>query len=184
MAASRAAAYQAQVAQQNAQLAEYNATVNRNNALVAEQQEQRSIAVGQQKAAMESQKKAAALARLRAAQGASGLDVNTGSALDVQVGSRELGMLDTETVMNDAELEAYGYRSKAAAFRRQADIDKFTADTYRVGGAFSSGRAGSAETAGYLNAAGTLASNASSLPWKWLGGTGSGSPETTDAGRW
>lgn len=157
-AASSAAAYQAQVAQNNAKIADQNA--------------QYTIAAGQVKAATQSLKGAAAGGKLKAAQAAGGVDVNSGSAVDVQQSQREQEKLDTETVMSNAELQAYGYRTASTSFTAEAGLDEMKADQ--------------AKTAGEIGAAGSLLSNASSLGFKWGAGplapTGTGlTPSTGSA---
>ena len=69
-------------------------------------------------------KSAAASGRLKAGQAANGVDVNSGSAVAVQSGQRKAGLLDTATVANNAELQAYGYRSQAAGFNAQAGLER------------------------------------------------------------
>lgn len=181
VAQSNAAAYQAQVARNNAQLALYNAQVNRNNAIAAEQAADRAIAAGQQKAEAASKQAAIRLAKIKAGQAASNIDVNTGSALDVQVGSREYGYLDTETTLNDAQLKAYGYRSQARDFRSKADLDEFGARTGYAASEFASSRVTPALVGGFLSAGGTLASSASQVNWGKLFGAGSGDFGTSGA---
>lgn len=55
----------------------------------------------------------------KAALAASGIVTDSGSALDVQEGAREANVLDTATVLHNAQLEAYGYRSQASNFEAQ-----------------------------------------------------------------
>lgn len=139
--------------QATANAAHYSAQVAQNNAKIAEQNAEYSTNAGQAHAAASSLKSAATGGRIRATQAASGVDVNTGSAVDVQESQRELGKLDTETVLNNAELQAYGYRTQAANFKSQAELDELKADQAPIGAA--------------LGAGGGLLSDASSLGWKW-----------------
>lgn len=150
----------------------YQAQVARNNAIIAEQNAQRAEVVAAASAEAKSLEGAARLGAVKVGQAASGVDVNTGSALDVQVGQRMLNKLDTETVFSNELLKAYGYRTQAANATAEADLLR-----YRAAGAGK--RASDAETAGYLKAAGTLLSSASSLPFGKMGdffsgGTGGG----------
>jgi len=148
--------------------AEYQAQVARNNAIAAEQNADYAIKVGQQKAAQESQKGAQQVARIKAAQAASGLNINTGSALDVQQSQREINVLDAETVMHNAQLQAYGYRSQAQNFRSQADLAEFE------------GR--SAAKSAQTGAFGTLLSGFGGAASAWYkgGGGGGSTPSTSD----
>ena len=136
-----------------ANAANYSAEVARNNATIANQNADYSIAAGQRKAADTSMKNAANIGRIKGAQAASGIDVNSGSAEDVQVGNRETGQLDSETVLNNSELQAYGYRSQSTGFTAQAGLDTMTAEQAPIGADIGAG--------------GSLLSNASSLGFKW-----------------
>lgn len=137
---------------QKASLA-YQAQVNRNNAIIAEDNAEYAIKAGQQKAATESMKGAAALGAVKAAQAASGVNVNTGSNVDVQRSEREKSKLDVETVIHNAELRAYGYRSQAANFEAQAALNE--------------AEGAQAEKAGYIKGLGTVLSGAGSAAGAW-----------------
>lgn len=150
-------------AQANA--ANYNAEVARNNATIANQNAEYSLAAGSEKATVEGLKGAETAGALKATQAASGIDVNTGSAVDVQRGQREKSVLDTATTMNNAELQAYGYRTQSTGFTAQAGLDEAEAEQAPIGAG--------------LSAAGGLLGSASSLSFKWQGGSPStGTTET------
>lgn len=149
------ASYQAAVARNQA-------TVMENNAIAAEQQADYVGKVGMTNAATESMKGAAKLARVRAGFAANGVDPNTGSAVDVEESQRETGKLNAETVLSDAELKAYGYRSTAAQ-------DRYQAQSLRAGAGFTQAAGQDALTGSYFKAGGTLLSGLSSLPTKWGG---------------
>ena len=139
--------------QATANAANYNAQVARNNALIAGQNAEYATNAGLEKADIAARKGAAAGGRIKAAQAASGIDVNTGSAVDVQEGQRETSKLDAETVLNNAQLEAYGYRTQATGFTAQAGLDTAQAEQAPIGAD--------------IGATGSLLSNASSLGFKW-----------------
>jgi hypothetical protein len=141
--------------------ANYGATVARNNEIIANQNADYAIASGLQKSETTSRKSAAVGGRIKAAQAANNVDVNSGSAVEVQAGQREAGELDAETVLNNAELTAYGYRSQGKNYEAEAKLKDASADQARIGGDFA--------------AAGGLLGSASSLGTKWtsLGTTGS-----------
>jgi len=143
IATSNAASYQAQVA--------------KNNQIIAEQNAKYASAAGEAQAQATSLRGAAAAGHIKAAQAASGVDVNTGSALGVQQSQRELSNLDTETVLNNAELQAYGYRTQATGFGAQAGLETAEARQAPIGAG--------------LGAAGNLLSSASALGGKWTGQT-------------
>ena len=136
-----------------ANAADYKAAVARNNAIIAQQNAAYAIQSGHAQAANQSRKGAAIMGKIKAGQAASGVDVNTGSAVDVQQSQREINKLDSDTVLNNAELKAYGYRSDATNYTAQAGLDEMEAEQAPIGAAFS--------------AAGSLLSSASSVGTKW-----------------
>lgn len=140
--------------------ANYQATVAANNATIAQQNATYAEQAGSVAAENEGRKGAAALGKLKTTQAASGVNVNTGSAVDVQVGERETNQLNTETVMSNAELKAYGYRTQATGFQAESQLDTAKADQAIPGAA--------------LSAAGGLLGSASSLGGKWSGTPGTG----------
>jgi DNA-binding helix-hairpin-helix protein with protein kinase domain len=141
IASKNAADYQAQVAANNSQIANQNATY--------------AMESGEAQAANQSRKGAANLGQIKVKQAASGVDVNSGSAVDVQAGQRETNQLDTETVLNNSELQAYGYRTQSTNFQAQSGLDTMQGEQ--------------AEEAGYLKAGGDLLSGASGVGGKWTG---------------
>lgn len=136
----------------NSHAANYSAQVAYNNAIIDEQNAEYAIQSGVTKSADQSMKGAAVGGKIKAGLAANGVDVNTGSALDVQESQRETSKLDTETTMNNAELQAYGYRAKESGDIAQSQLDRAQADQ--------------AKTAGEISAAGGLLSNASAIGLK------------------
>ncbi|SDD95547.1 hypothetical protein SAMN05216337_1017148 [Bradyrhizobium brasilense] len=136
-----------------ANAADYQAQVARNNAIIARQKADYAIKSGQQQAATQSMKGAATGGKIKANQAASGVDVNSGSAADVQTSQRELAKLDSDTVLNNAELKAWGYRTEATSDEAQAQLSDLQAEQAPIGAA--------------LSATGGLLSSASSLGGKW-----------------
>lgn len=141
VAASNAANYQAQVA--------------RNNAVIAEQNASAANAAGQVQAQQASMKNAARVAAIKASQAANNVDVNSGSALDVQVSERETGQHDSETVLHNAMLQSYGYRTQATNYRADAGLQQSKAD--------------SAIPGALLGAGGTLLGGAGRVNWANIG---------------
>lgn len=146
--------------QATANAANYAAQVAQNNATIANQNATYATAAGQTQAANQSLKGAATAGRIKASQAASGIDVNTGSALNVQEGQREQSQLDTETVLNNAELQAYGYRSQATSYTAQSGLETEEAEQAPIGADI--GAAG-----GFLSSASSVASK-----WSQLGPSG------------
>ena len=141
--------------QASSNAASYQAAVAKNNAIIAERNAAHAEQAGEAQATATSLKGAAIGGKIKGAQAANNIDVNSGSARDVQVSEREKSQLDTETVLNNAELQAYGYRSQATGFQAQAGLETATAEQAPIG----------AE----LGAAGNLLSSASSIGAKWNG---------------
>lgn len=140
-AASASAAYQAQVAKNNAQIATQNADY--------------AVAAGQVQADAQSRKGAAALAHTKTAQAANNIDVNSGSAVKVRAGQAETNTFDTQTTMQSALLKAYGYKTEAAGYSAQSGLDDYAARSIPIGADIGAGA--------------TLLSGASSLGFKWSG---------------
>jgi hypothetical protein len=112
-ASGKAAAYSAQVAQNNS-------TIAGNNAEAATQ-------AGQARASNQALQDRAKLAATITGEAASGTDVNTGSNKQVAQSQTELDQLDVGTTINNAALQAYGYRSNATGFQAQSALDTATA---------------------------------------------------------
>lgn len=138
----------------------YQAQVARNNALIAEQNAQYAEKAGAARAAAKSLEGAAVGGKIKAAQAASGVDVNSGSAVNVRQSQRQQAKLDTETVLSNALLEAYGYRARATGYEAEAGLEGMRAEQAPIGAA--------------IGATGSLLSSASSLGFRWqtMGGGG------------
>jgi hypothetical protein len=95
---------------------------------------------------------------------ANNVDVNSGSAVAVQEGQREVSQLNTETVLNNANLAAYGYRNQAQAFTEQAGLETLTANEAPTAAEL-------AEQGGAFQAGAGLLGNASSISLKFLNTT-------------
>lgn len=141
IAQAHQASYQAEVAKNNAQIASENAT--------------QATEAGQAQAEAASLKGAAVAGSIQAAQAANGIDVNSGSAVDVQESQREESKLDTDTVMHNAALSAYGYRTQQQNFLADAELEKSKAAEAPIGAA--------------IGAAGSFLGSASGLSPKWTG---------------
>jgi len=166
-AAGEASAYQAQVATNNAIIAGYNATE-------AEQ-------AGQTQAFVTGQQAAATGGRIKAAQAANGIDVNSGSAVKVQQGAREAGTLNQETVLSNAELQAYGYRTQGTAFTEQAGLETMEANEAPIAAGLATAGAGYAAAGAEEGAVGSLLASAGGIGFK-LGGPTPGSTGSSSSG--
>lgn len=124
----------------------YQGQVAKNNATIAGQNAQYAEQAGTEQATNAAMKGAAQGAAIKNAQAANGIDVNSGSAVDVQESQRETSQLDAETVLNNANLEAYGYTTQAINDEAQSKQD---------------------EIGGVIGGAGDILSGASSIGLKW-----------------
>jgi hypothetical protein len=148
--------------------AAYQAQVARNNAIALRQMADRTIQGGLVNADVTSLRSGANVGAIKAKQGASGLNVNKGSAVDVRAGAAAAGKFDAETVLSNADLTAYGYRVKASQEEAQAGL-------YEMGG-------GQAVAAGQIGAAGSLLGAASAVPWTSIFGKGDSGVTSTQVG--
>ncbi len=137
---SAAAAYQAQVAANNAKIAMQNATWE------SQAGETASVNKGLQTRA--------AVGNEKAYGAASGIDVNTGSAPAVRAGTEEMGLLDQLTIRSNAAKKAYGEEVTATSDIAQSQLDTMQSKQ--------------ASIAGDIGAAGSLLSGASTVGGQYL----------------
>lgn len=130
----------------------YAGQVANNNATIATQNAAYATAAGQQQGAIESAKGAAKEGEIKTGLAANNVDVNSGSAVDVEAGQRGTDALDTASVINNADLTAYGYTTQATNDKAEAQQD--------VAG-------------GILKGVGSLLGSASSINLGGLGGKAS-----------
>jgi hypothetical protein len=148
--------------------ASYSAQVAKNNAQIAAQNASYATESGQAKAQQVGLQNRQKLGATVAGEAASGVDVTTGSNEQVAQSQVELGQEDVGTTLNNAALQAYGYRSQQTSFQAQAGLDTAQAEQ--------------APTAAALGAAGSLFQGASQFGLGYtrlqnvgaVGGSGSG----------
>lgn len=104
------AAYQAQVAQNNAAIARTNATLDREAGDIA--------------ATNQGFRTRAVIGATLAGQAASGVDVNTGSFVHARAGEAEAGMLDALTIRSDAAKKAWAQETQASNFEAEAGLQR------------------------------------------------------------
>jgi hypothetical protein len=134
--------------------ASYASQVARNNAIVAEQNAQYAITVGEGQAVQQGMKTGALIGTQKAKQGASGVDVNMGSPAAVRESTAELGRFDELTILSNAMQKAHAFRTQAMNFEAEAGLH--------------SQRASYARTAGMIEGFSSLIGGASSVSDKWL----------------
>jgi hypothetical protein len=111
--------------------AAYQSQVAANNALIAKQNAQLDIESGEQSAAVQQMKTRQTVGTTKAQQAAAGIDVNTGSAVDVRAGESEVGMLDALTLRSNAARSAYGQEVAAVSATAQSQLLSTEAQQYR-----------------------------------------------------
>lgn len=136
------AAGQIQQGQATAKANRYNAQIQEMNATLAERRAKDTIERGK----VEEQRKRQEVARIKGAQtaamAANGVDVGFGSPLDTLVDTAVMGELDALTIRTNSYREAYDHRVDAVNKRAGASLSRMNAK--------------SAETGGWLSAAGTV----------------------------
>ncbi len=140
--------------QANSKAAAYQAQVAANNAIIAQQNAKMDIQAGETAAVNSGLKTRATVGSEKATQGAAGIDVNTGSAPMVRAGTAEMGMLDALTIRSNAAKKAYGEEVAATSDTAQSQLDTMQSEQ--------------AKTAGDIGAAGTLLSGASTVGSNYL----------------
>lgn len=146
---TEAAAMKQNAANQQA-VNEYNA---RQNDVVAQDVAQR----GSNDAAAIRENARKANAQLRTQAASTGMLADTGSFLDLQTQNAQVGAFDSLQTINNAEREAYGYKSDAASLRWQGQMGVDSANR----------QAKDIKRNGLLSAAGTLVTGASNYSTKF-----------------
>lgn len=151
MIASTAVSAVGAISQGNAlaSMANYQSQVSANNAQIAAQYAQQATQTGELQSYEEGLKQRQQQQAVTAGLAASGVNVNTGSPSEVRQSARELGVLDVETVRQQAALQAYGYRTQQTSFEAQSQLQ--------------SAEAGFAQTAGWLQGVGSLISGGAQI---------------------
>lgn len=145
-AQSKAAAYQAQVATNNATIAKENANY--------------ATAAGEQSMVNQQKKTKATIGAITAGQGANNLDVNSGSDLQVRTSAAQLGQLDALTIKNNAARTAWNEENQASSYTAQSQLD--------------TSESKSSSLAGFINAGNSVLGGASSIGKLYWPGAGAG----------
>lgn len=138
--------------QAQSQNAAYQAQVASNNAKIALQNEGMDVASGEVQAGNQGLKTRAMVGATKAQQGASGVDVNSGSSVAVRSGESELGMLDALTIRSNASKK--GYADEVAATGNTAEAGLLSSESTQAANA-----APVAATGSLLSSASSVAGN-------------------------
>lgn len=123
-------------------VSDYNAQIADNNSDALEAAADDAIQRGADDAAVQRQTFRQANSRGRAIMGSSGTVVDSGTNLKLLTDNAGMGEMNALTVMNNAEREAYQYRSDAVNERNRATGIRYTGDL-QAGGIRLSGQTGS-----------------------------------------
>jgi hypothetical protein len=140
---------QYQSGQANSAAAAYQAQVAANNANIARQNASMESAAGETAVTTKGLQTRAAIGKEKAYAGTSGVDVNTGSTASVRGATEEMGMLDALTLRSNAAKKAWASEVTATSDTAQSQLDTMQSEQ--------------AKTAGDIGAAGSLLSGASTV---------------------
>ena len=141
--------------------AAYNAAVARNNATEATQNATYALQAGESSTEDEGLKASEQLGQVKTGLAGNNIDVNSGSAAKVIQGTRQIGALDQDTTMGNANLQAYGYRTQAVGYTAQSKLDTQASILDPIGadvgaaGSFLSGLSGVAKLPGTFTVGGS-----------------------------
>jgi len=143
-----------QQASASAASSQYQAQVARNNAIIAANNAQYSTEAGATRAQAQDFKNRTVMGQIEASQGASGIDYDSPTSDRVRRSAANLGRYDTETLYNNALLQANAGLAQSTSQTAQAGLDEFAAKNARV--------------AGTIGSFGSILGNAFSFSDKWL----------------
>lgn len=112
----------------------YTAQVARNNQVTANQNADLALFRGNEQASIAQQRTAQTIGAQRTGAGASGVDVNSGSPERAQEDTARIGAMDVQTIRENAQRSAWGYRVQGENFANEAKLDEARGDM----GAFAS----------------------------------------------
>jgi len=133
----------------------YKAGVARNNAIIAERNAVAATDAGNVKAETNDMKTKNLIGTQVVNQAANGLDVGSGTNKLIQASAKDLGHLDTLTILNNAAKNSAGFRAQGMNFTAESQLDMSAAEN--------------AKTAGEYSVATSLLGGATSVASKWAG---------------
>lgn len=132
----------------------YKAGVAARNAQINRQNSDFALEAGESEAKRSGLTTGFTIARQKVAQSGSGFDVNSGSAAAVRDATRDIGIVDQNTIRTNAGRKALGYRNRAGDLDSEAGADLLAGDN--------------AKTAASIASTGTLIGTAGSVASKWM----------------
>jgi hypothetical protein len=131
----------------------YKAQVAQNNAIIAKRNADEATHAGEAEAEANDLRTKNKLGTAIVAQAANGLDVGSGTNTDIQNSIKDLGHLDTLTILHNAAKQSAGFKAQGLNFQSEAGLDTAAAQN--------------AKTAGDYGIATSLLGGASSFSDKW-----------------
>lgn len=133
---------------------QYKSQVAKNNAIIAERNAKAAIESGNRTQQINDMRTKGALGDTIAHESASGIDVGSGTNLSVQESIKDVGHLDSMTILYNAMKQSTGFKAQAANFTSESQLDLMGADNAKV--------------AGEYGVASSLLGGATSFSDKWL----------------
>ena len=141
---------------------QYQAGVSRVNQQIAKQNADYARYTGEFEAQRSGMKSRYEMGQTRVIQSGRGLDINFGSAAAVQESQAKIGQQEQTTIRSTAARRAYGFDVEAEKARTAASMYGKAAENEEI--------------AGYIGAASSILSSASSVSDKWLKASREGIP--------
>lgn len=131
----------------------YRAGLARRNAQINRQNSDYALEAGDLNAERSGLTTGFTIGKQRVAQASNGFDVNTGTAADVRESTRDIGVIDQNTIRTNAGRQALSFRNTASGLDAEANLDMMAA--------------ANAKKAGQTSALATLIGTAGSVASKW-----------------
>lgn len=145
---------QQQAGEASSKMYAYKAGVAQRNAAINRQNSDFALEAGESEAKRSGLTTGFTIARQTVAQSGSGFDVNSGSAAAVRDSTRDIGIVDQNTIRTNAGRKALGYRNRAGDLDAESGADVMAGQNAR--------------TAADIASTGTLIGTAGSVASKWL----------------
>lgn len=144
-----------QTADANAASYAYKSQVAQNNAVIAQRNADAATEAGGVAAQTNDLKMRNLVGTQLVTEASSGLDVGSGTAVALRDSAKDLGHLDTLTILNNAAKNSAGFKAQGMNFTAEAGLDTMSSEN--------------AKTAGQFAVASSLLGGASSFSDKWAG---------------
>ena len=103
---------------------QYNAAVARNNQSIANSNADLAVFKGQRESQISEERTAQTIGAERAGYGANGVLVNSPTAMRTQADTARIGAMDAQTIQQNAQRSAWGYKMQGQTYGEQAQLDQ------------------------------------------------------------